>query len=153
MKNKLYFSAILGTVAVIVCLNMDFGGDIDLSKIEYNVLRFNFSRKIFGDSCTYHYVTKSDIMQAEKMLRKAFDDYNKTATYPRNHEDYGRQYIGAKTSGGDIIIYVNCFAGPDDYEQKWLFRVIVHDGGDLFFEGMINLTKGEVIYFEPHASV
>jgi hypothetical protein len=57
-----------------------------------------------------------------------------------------------KIPGGDIIIYVNCFAAPDAYRQKWLFRVAVSDGGDLFFEGMINLTKEEIIYFGPHGS-
>ena len=151
--KKLYFIIILGTISAIAYLNWDNDPhDIDLSKIEYHVLRFNLGRQIFDDSCEYYYVTKSDIIKAEKILRKAFENYNKTVGHSRNHEDYGRQYMGAKTPTGDIIIYVNCFAGPEDYEQKWLFLVDVNDGGDLFFEGMINLTKREIIYFGPHGS-
>ena len=153
--KKLCFILIFGIVAVITYLNWDNEGDndIDLSKIQYNVVRFNTGhRQIFDDSCEYYYVTKSDIRNAERILRNEFENYNKTAKVPRNHENYGRQYMGSKTSSGEILIYVNCLAGPDEYGLKWLFLVEVNDGGDGFFEARINLTTGEVLSFSPHGS-
>ena len=134
-------------------MNTDLGIDVDMSNIKYNVLRFDFSNPpMFDDSCNYHFVTKSDIGETEKILRKAFDDHNKTAKRHVDHEDYGRQYIGAKAPNGDILIYVNCFVEPARHEVKWLVRVRVHDGWDGYFEGMFNLTTGEIIYFGHHGS-
>lgn len=152
MKKGILLLSMLGLIAIIIYFNSDFGIDVDMSSVNYSVLRFNSGRQIFDDSCGYHFVTKSDIGKTEKVIRKAFEDYNKTVDYPREHKEYGRQYMGASTPNGEILIYVNCFVRPDKYGQKWLFLVNVSDGGDDFFEGMINVTTGEIIYFGPHGS-
>lgn len=128
------------------CTNTE-SEEINLSEIEYNILRLDNGEGIFEDTCNYHYIIKEEIRKAEKVFRQAIENYNKNSKEPLDHNEYGRQYIGAETPRGDVLIYINCFKYPQRFSQKGLFRVEVSDGGDDYLHVMINVTKGELIYF------
>ncbi|MGC3943798.1 MAG: hypothetical protein QM762_04525 [Chryseolinea sp.] len=152
MKNVVIV-LVIGFLSFITYVNWDTEGDgeIDLNKITYGVLRLNYgNRELFGDTCTYHIVSRADIRNAEKILRRELENYNSTAKYPHSHEDYGRQFLGARTPGGDVLMYVACFLGPDYHQKLWLIPVVVYDGGDSYIDVLMNVTTGEVLSFSPH---
>jgi hypothetical protein len=142
-------------VYVILC-SCDSGqkDEVDLSEIQYDILRFDTGEGIFSDSCSYHYLTKNEIQKAEKILRKAFDEANKTRTSIDllNHKEYGRQYIGAEAPNGDVLIYAFCYKNPEDESLTWMTRIYVFDGGDDYLHVMVNITTGELICFYNNGS-
>jgi hypothetical protein len=151
--NRVGFLIILFYVTVASCGPRE-KDDIDLDEIKYDILRFDNGEGIFDDSCSYHYVTKGEIKKAERILRKGFETANKNRSTIEllNHREYGRQYIGAETSRGDVLIYAFCYKNPEDESLTWMTRIYVSDGGEDYFHVMINITTGEVIYFYSNGS-
>jgi hypothetical protein len=144
--ERLFYLTACATMLLSSCGNTN-RQEINLHEIEYNILRLDNGEGIFEDTVSYHYITKEDIRKAEKIFRQAIANYNKNSKDPLDHREYGRQYIGAETASGDILIYINCFKDPDEFSQKGLFRVEVSDGGDDYLHVMINVTAGELIFF------
>lgn len=125
-------------------------------------LYWNFSKNLRPVA-----LTKEEISQAELLILKQIDLYNQSRTeefhqmntkYPdynfqietfiiENPAKYARQYIPAINSDGEKILYVNAFCSlqEHDYWKKGLVEVM--DGGECYFQMIINLTKEEVVEF------
>jgi len=93
---------------------------------------------------------EKEIINIELLLEKCFDSLPIKHPYYReqkNHKSLDRyklQFIAVVTPQGEKIIWVNglCIA-RDDWKKE---IVIVNDGGDCFFNVMINLNKN--IYYD-----
>lgn len=78
-------------------------------------------------------------------------------TLQREHlepQRYFRQYVAGRTASGEHIIYVNalCRSGSaqhEDWKHRWLS---VEDGGDCYWQAVINLDTGRVLLFQVNGN-
>lgn len=61
---------------------------------------------------------------------------------------YKRQYFCAFNARGEKLVWVNCFCGDEDYWKT--AEVFVFDGGNCYFNLMINLATKQVSGFETN---
>jgi hypothetical protein len=66
--------------------------------------------------------------------------------------EYGRQYLAGIDSSGQVLVFINSFCHPENYDYRDKYLVVVSDGGDCFFRLLIDLTKKQVISFETNGS-
>lgn len=77
---------------------------------------------------------------------------NESKEVKRNYDEekidlrnYFRQYVISVNDNGDKIVRVLCFC---TYFGNWKTEIMrVHDGGDCYLNGIINLTKNKTEYF------
>ncbi|MCD6010348.1 MAG: hypothetical protein K0Q79_210 [Flavipsychrobacter sp.] len=103
-------------------------------------------------------LTQLELTLIEHLLRKCIDDYNFGAEKRYNElkkknpqikidnfiirvEKYKRQYVVKKSLSGEKLLCVNCFCHTLSNYKKEI--VSVEDGGNCYFNLMINLTKGQ----------
>jgi hypothetical protein len=106
-------------------------------------------------------LTVKDIKMIDSLLSKCIDDYNPeqerqfqeiNGKHPEYKLDkkhfiidlsrYKRQYIAVTNKQGEKVVFINCFCGDLDKDSRnRLF--IVNDGGNCFFNVMINLTTNK----------
>lgn len=69
--------------------------------------------------------------------------------YKLDLKNYFRQYFVSTNSNGDKIVKVFCFCqhNGDIWRAE---RLEVHDGGDCYFNVMINITKAHHDQLKPH---
>ncbi|SFQ63655.1 hypothetical protein [Flavobacterium akiainvivens] len=96
-------------------------------------------------------LSKEEIAQADALLYKSLDTYNQK----ENREDinlryYIRQYVPELNEKGEkqVMIYAMCSIFEGDGWRKHLSHV--NDGGDCFFEVLINLEKNTVSELWPN---
>lgn len=109
-------------------------------------------------------LTNDDLLKIEKILNKCINDYNpdqerqfkdindKHPEYKLDKKNftidltrYKRQYVGVINSKGEKEVWVNCFCNT--WNKNWKTNLImVHDGGNCYFNLKINLTIGQ--YYE-----
>ena len=130
-----------------------------IPRSQYTVLEYHPG----SDSSTNFYhiyrkatLSKREIKNIESILRQCIDKenadelirYNAAKLKDSNAQKsdyiialkkYVLQYIVSISPNGEKIIWVNCFCEP---MNGWKDQVIgVHDGGNCFFNVMINLSK------------
>ncbi|MEP4598013.1 MAG: hypothetical protein ABJZ92_17525 [Cyclobacteriaceae bacterium] len=64
-----------------------------------------------------------------------------------NLQDYRRQYVIGTTPTGDKLLHINFFCGTEGFEYWKDDYVIVDDGGNCFFQVLINISKIELLEF------
>ncbi len=109
-------------------------------------------------------LTNDDLLKIETILNKCINEYNpdqerqfkemndKHPEYKLDKNNfiielgrYKRQYVSAINSKGEKEVWINCFCGEwDNNDRKRILQV--EDGGNCYFNLKINLTKGE--YYE-----
>jgi hypothetical protein len=109
-------------------------------------------------------LTNDDLLKIEKILNKCIYDYNpdqerqfkeindKHPEYKLDKKNftidltrYKRQYVAVINSKGEKEVWVNCFCNT--WNKNWKTNLImVHDGGNCYFNLKINLTTGQ--YYE-----
>jgi hypothetical protein len=97
-------------------------------------------------------LTTNDLEIINKILQDAVNKYNngKKFSWENNIklEEYKRQYIAIINNNGEKEVYVNCFRSKsiengDYWKNEFIF---VLDGGNNFFNVIINLTK--MMYYD-----
>ena len=95
-------------------------------------------------------LNQKEVHQIDSLLRRCVSDYNKKlatnlrAGYSIDFEKYKykRQYMAVVNSKGEKEVWINCFCNT--WEKNWKNEIIlVHDGGNCYFNLKINLTSGE----------
>lgn len=109
-------------------------------------------------------LTNDDLLKTEKILNNSINDYNpdqerqfkeindKHPEYKLDKKNftidltsYKRQYVAVINSKGEKEVWVNCFCNT--WNKNWETNLImVHDGGNCYFNLKINLTTGQ--YYE-----
>ena len=101
-----------------------------------------------------HILSHNEVLMARKILESYFEnkEYEKTLDkdrYPYPFSQYVRQYT-AIVENGDIIVRVNLMThwhSFDGYTSLKMDEYLVDDGGPSYATAVINLTKGEVVWF------
>ena len=101
-----------------------------------------------------HILSHNEVLMARKILESYFEnkEYEKTLDkdrYPYPFSQYVRQYT-AIVENGDIIVRVNLMThwhSFDGYTSLKMDEYLVDDGGPSYATVVINLTKGEVVWF------
>lgn len=101
-----------------------------------------------------HILSRHEVQTARRILESYFEnkEYQKVLDedrYPYPFNQYVRQYT-AHVENGDIIVRVNLMASWqafDDYTSLKKDVYSVEDGGPSYATAVINLTKGEIVWF------
>jgi hypothetical protein len=110
-------------------------------------------------------VGSKEVEEAECILAEYLGDKmwsNQWDTIPSSLEDlevviseantfwHYRQYIGARDPNGALLVYINAFCKVERSLQWRRHQVVVFDGGDCYWQAVINLTENRVEYFEEN---
>jgi len=117
---------------------------------------------------------QSDFLECEKLVKDYINQYNikgakrldSLKRYLRdvkhknvqlfedqffiNLKKYGRQYIAVKNKENHIIVYLNCFCNPSEFNYRKKDWVFVEDGGNCFFQIKIDLTDKKIIEYSEN---
>ena len=101
-----------------------------------------------------HILSRHEVQTARRILESYFEnkEYQKVLDedrYPYPFNQYVRQYT-AHVENGDIIVRVNLMASWqafDGYTSLKMDVYSVEDGGPSYATAVINLTKGEIVWF------
>lgn len=101
-----------------------------------------------------HILSRHEVQMARRILESYFEnkEYQKVLDedrYPYPFNQYVRQYT-AHVENGDIIVTVNLlrrWCAFDGYTSLKMDVYSVEDGGPSYATAVINLTKGEVVWF------
>ena len=134
----------------------------------------SMKNRIFTDDYKVVPLRQSDILECEKLLKDYIKRYNIKGTekldsvkrYFRevkhkevqlyegqffiNLKKYGRQYIAVKSKANHIIVYLNCFCNPSEFNYRKKDWVFVLDGGNCFFQMKIDLTDKKIFEFSEN---
>ena len=134
----------------------------------------SMKNRVFTDDYKVVQLNKSDIFESENLLKDYINQYNIKGTKRLDslkryfqevkhknvqlYEDpfridlrkYGRQYIAVKNKENHIIVYLNCFCNPSEFDYRKKDWVFVFDGGNCFFQMKIDLTDKKVIEFSEN---
>jgi len=59
-----------------------------------------------------------------------------------------RQYCGGHTAGGELLVFINAFCESSSHDDWRKAQIDVFDGGDCYWQAVINLSTRRVEYFE-----
>lgn len=122
----------------------------------YAVLSFNTSGNLIFKNATSTTLSKGEIIEVESIVKNCIKEYNTeqekrfNATPPELNlkkrdflidlTRYKRQYIPVINEKGEKEVWVNCFCSTTgiDWKQNLVF---VFDGGNCYFNLVVNLTK------------
>jgi hypothetical protein len=101
-----------------------------------------------------HILSRHEIQTARRILETYFEnkEYQKVLDedrYPYPFNQYVRQYT-AHAENGDIIVTVNLMTTWDAFDGYTTLKMDVYevyDGGPSYATAVINLTKGEIVWF------
>lgn len=68
----------------------------------------------------------------------------------RAFDEHQRQYCGLVSGHGERLVFINAFCDRDQqrgWKRHWVF---VLDGGDCYWQAVINLTSGRVEWYEEN---
>lgn len=139
----------------------------DSNFLDFHIIKFDSSYQyLFSKSFTSTDLTEKQIMECEKLLKLFVKDYNIEATskfdeMTKKHpnikfnildftielNDYGRQYMSVVSNKGEIVVFVNCFCCPTNFNYRDKKLVRVDDGGNCFFHFKVDLTKKKIFDF------
>jgi hypothetical protein len=111
--------------------------------------------------CKQAELTSQDLEDVEILLKKCIDEYNLgqekqfneiKSKYPEQKFDikyftidlkrYKRQYFATTNKKGDKEVWINCLCDINSWNQDWKKELlIVKDGGNCYFNLIINLSK------------
>jgi len=146
---------------------LDCTQKIDNESLDFHVIKFDSSyQHLFSKSFSPKELTNNQIIECESLLKLFVKDYNLEATkkfdemtkkYPNikfnlldftiELDDYGRQYMSVVSNKGEILVFVNCFCSPKNFNYRDKMLVQVDDGGNCFFHFKVNLTEKKVFDF------
>jgi hypothetical protein len=151
MANKIgncFFTTLLFVIGS--CGNVGDNNDYVLELDNY--IPPNSDKVIFAENYKSYSLTRGDIKKCEHFIRQEIDYNNRDFEKKGFHnsftfEEYGRQYLAAIAPNGHIMVYVNCFCNPDDVpsEEDKHVLIIANDGGNCYFNLLIDLTSNLVI--------
>ena len=106
---------------------------------------------IFGKDYKSWAPSNEDIGNAEKMIKKCFEDQKMgtvNRVLNRKPEDYCKQFIGAVNSNGERILWINMFCKSEiSHFKNWKTDIIhVADGGNCFVQIKFNWDKNDGHY-------
>lgn len=102
--------------------------------------------KVGEDEVCKTALSLADVLLAEKYLRGQMPAIDTFPTYPlpavhQKLGGYRRQYVGYVNGAGERIVWVNAFWGNGPLDRGVL---MVHDGGNHFWQVKVNLTRKKV---------
>lgn len=138
---------------------------IDTSKVV--ILPYDSTDIWIFKACTQAELTDEDFETIEVLLKKCIDDYNIEQMkkyeeicekYPNDKFDklhfvidltrYRRQCIAVNNQKGEKEVWINFFCRGGSIGERWKTGIIiVHDGGNCFFNLKMNLTTEEYYDF------
>ena len=138
-----------------------------IDKSRYVILPYNKSDYYVAGRFTTNSVkaklTEKEINEIEPLLYQCVKEYNdkqeqvhiespeaKRKRFMIDISSYKFQFIAARTPKGDKIVWVNCSCASFDYWEKQVIRI--NDGGNCFFNLMIDVTKGFYYDFSVNAN-
>ena len=92
-------------------------------------------------------LTQDDIISIDSLLIACVNDYNKSLDKDDKQwridlkkRSYKKQLIVVTNKKGEKEVWINCFCST--WDSRWKTKLmIVHDGGNCYFNFKINLTK------------
>ena len=141
---------------------------VNIDSLDYVVLTYDTAKNwMFPKDVRPAELTKEEISRAEFLMLKQIEKYNQIRTeefhqldekHPNhniqletfiieNPAKYARQYIPVTNSDGQKLVYINAFCSKQGHDYWKTDLVWVMDGGDCYFQVMINLTTNEVVDF------
>jgi hypothetical protein len=147
---------------IIPFLSLTLSGQSHFDNSKIAILPFNNSSQswIFKDRKQAE-IVDTDFEKIEKILKECIEDYNPKQEKRFNEinldhpeyklrkdnfiivlENYKRQYIVVTNPKGEKEVWINCFCQTTNGNWKKEL-VLVKDGGNCFFNVIINLTTGK----------
>jgi len=127
-------------------LHREHGGNLIPVKIDQRLLD-EADRLLWDSALAWHYwSTEWDTVPYSQEERDNYADEKR-----RNRGEsfwHFRQYAGAKNTAGDLLICVNAFCYADRHDHWRHKEVYMIDGGDCYWQAVINLTTKRVEVFE-----
>jgi hypothetical protein len=161
---KRLFSLIL-LISTLTCAK----GQLNLDSSKYVLLQDKKSiQRVFDNKSKVANLTYSEIVKIERLLSDCIDKYNISQTkyydslskrknrVPFNKNDmlielnkYKRQLIAVINPNGQREVWVNCFRPFTNFDYSyWRHTIVrVNDGGNFFFNVLINLTTNKYYDF------
>ena len=154
MKNILTF--------IIIFLSLNSSGQTYFDESRIAILPFDSSNQgwVFKNRKQAE-IADTDFEKIEKILRESIEDYNQKQEKEFNDiitknpeskirkdnfiielDKYKRQYIVVTNPKGEKEVWINCFCHT--INKNWKHQIVfVHDGGNCYFNVIINLTTGK----------
>lgn len=139
---------------------------IDLNRIDYVVFTTELMKaSVFGKNHITISPSNADILESEVLLNRYIERYNSKVekrfnSLNRSYQDlnvqnieieqYGRQYLFVVAPNKHKLVYINCFCNPSEFEYRKRDWVFVLDGGNCFFNIIIDLTEKRVKQFSEN---
>lgn len=127
---------------------------------EYHILNFEYNRSIltelgiFGSGFEPVALSDREVSKCEVILRDQIEtSFNRNSESKLDLSKYGRQYVAAKSPGGEVIVFINCFCQPERFEYRKDKLILASGGGDCFFNLKIILASGKIIDFRTNGIV
>ena len=128
--------------------------DLSPESLDVNVKSVLVNEYYEYDKKEIHILSHNEVQMTRKILESYFEnkEYEKTLDkdrYPYPFSQYVRQYT-AIIENGDIIVRVNLMTkwhAFDGYTSLKKDEYQVCDGGPSYATAVVNLTKGEVVWF------
>lgn len=103
---------------------------------------------LFGESKISN-LSQLELTQLEHLIQTKITEHNNRTNKQKtiNSNDYFRQYIVIENNRGEKEVWINflCEVGQGDQWKEEV--IIVDDGGECYFNIIINLTKKTIIRF------
>lgn len=140
---------------------------INIDSTRFCVFEYNSSyRWIFPENSIKSELTNEDIKIAEQLLNQEIKKFNEEGKIRSDYlkekfpdrqfyekqfsiilEEYRRQYIIATSPTRDKILHINFFCGTEGFEYWKEEYVSVDDGGNCFFQVLVNISKIKLLEF------
>lgn len=132
---------------------------------QYAIIQYDTKDTLLFKNVRATTLTQSEVEETDILLKKCIDNYNPeqqsqfdsiSKTHPEYNlkiqnfvidlSKYKRQYFPVVNSTGQKEVWINCFC--NDFEKNWKNEMlIVADGGNCFFNLVINLTTNSYYRF------
>lgn len=113
--------------------------------------------RMFGNGFKASKQEDYDVDGAEKLLLYAFDDQKRPTinrVAGRTLDEYDRQFVFAENDKGEKYVWINCFTKSQepDFKNWKTSLVLVKDGGNNFFNVLINLSGNKYEKFDVNGN-
>lgn len=147
-------------IVLIFIMNLTSQGQNKVDKAIIAIIPYDSTQTWMFKDRKQAEINEKDFETIEKILKECIDKYNpeqekefnainsKHPEYKLRKDNfvielkkYKRQYVVVTNKKGEKEVWINCFCGESKNWKKEL--VIVNDGGNCYFNLVINLTTGK----------
>jgi hypothetical protein len=124
-------------------------------KASDKVIKLNKSQIIESESLLRDYIIRYNIdglKRVDSLSRHFSELKHKKIQINKKYilidlKNYGRQYVAVLDSSNHLIVYINCFCNPTEFEDRHSNWIMVEDGENCFFQVQLDLTTKKIKEF------